>query len=188
MSSPARRRLAPGLTPGGAITAPCSERGILLHQHRVGAGRQRGAGQDAQGRTRRQAALERMPGGGALREQPERRRPILGEVAMGEGEAVDRDVVEPGHVALGDHRLGEDPAVGGGERHALRGDHRPDAPLEQRQRLARRQALAVVGEAVVERRFAGGHGSRRAHVTSQASAPAAPGPSRPAWSAPRASG
>ena len=31
---------------------------------------------------------------------------------MGEGEAVDRDVVEARHVALADQRLGEDAAVG----------------------------------------------------------------------------
>ena len=69
---------------------------------------------------------------------------------MGEGEAVDRDVVEARHVAIADQGLGEDAAVGLRQRYPLGRDHGADAPLEQRQRLARRQALAIVGEAVVQ--------------------------------------
>ena len=69
---------------------------------------------------------------------------------MGEGEAVDGDVVEARHVAIADHRLGQDAAMARGERPALGADDRADAALEQRQRLARGQALSIVGEAVVQ--------------------------------------
>jgi len=51
---------------------------------------------------------------------------------MREGKAVDRDVVEGRHVALADHSLGQDPAMGTGERHHLVADHRPNPLLELR--------------------------------------------------------
>ena len=102
---------------------------------------------------------ERVAGGRPALEQPQAGRPGGREIGMGEGEAVDRDVVEARHVALGDHRLGQDPAMGFGERHRLCADHRPDALLEQRQRLARRQALAGRGRS-----------SRRAAAADMASA------------------
>ena len=91
-----------------------------------------------------------MPGRRAALEQPEPGRPVGRQIGMGEGEAVDRDVVEGRHVALADQGLGQDPTVGFGERHGLLADHRPDPLLEQCQRFARGHPLRIVGETVVQ--------------------------------------
>ena len=129
---------------------PVGKLGILLHQGRIGAGRQRRAGQDTERCPRRQAPGEGVPGRRAAFEQPQPGRPIGRQIAMGEGEAVDRDVVEARHIALADQGLGEDPAMRPGERHGLLADHRPDPLLEQGERLARRHAFRIVGKTVVQ--------------------------------------
>jgi hypothetical protein len=91
---------------------------VFLHQRRVGAFGHRRAGEHAQRRTRGQAPGKRMAGSGAPGHQRKPRRAVGGEVAMGEREAVDRDVVEAGDVARADQLLPKNAAVRRGQRNA----------------------------------------------------------------------
>jgi hypothetical protein len=88
--------------------------GVLLAHHRVRAGGNRGAGQDA----RRLAPPHRpirATAGGNLEADRERAGPLAGragEIALPDGVAVHRGVVGGGELPRGDDRGGQDPAEG----------------------------------------------------------------------------
>ena len=123
---------------------------VLLHQRGVGACGHGRAGQHPERRARRETAREGMAGGGAPGPELEAGRPVGREIGMGEGEAVDGDVVEAGHVARAHQRFGENAAVRLGERNALAVHDRADPRLQQLERLGRREPLGLVREAVVD--------------------------------------
>src|SRR5262247_1646031 len=76
---------------------------VLLHDHDVGAGGQRGAGEDAGGEARRQGRRRVVARGDAI-DAAERRGSMRIEVVEAYGIAVDRRIVETGHR----HRCGDD--------------------------------------------------------------------------------
>jgi len=92
-SSPARRRLAPRLKPGGTITSSVLATDILLHEDGVGAGRHRRAGENADRRLR----PERMRGGMSGEHVVDNTQVCLGfgdKIRMAHGVTIDRRVVE----------------------------------------------------------------------------------------------
>ncbi len=124
---------------------------VLLHEHGVGAGRHRRAGEDARS--------PRCAPSGAAAALPAVRRPVtreprfaLGiEIAVAHRVAVDRGVVERRQVERRDHVRGQHPSARRREAHRLCFAHRlhalGDHPLHVRDRQQRpREREAVVGE------------------------------------------
>ena len=157
-SSPASRRLAPDLRPGGTITRAFILAGILLHEHRVGALRHRRAGEDADRLARRQPPRRRMARGHAVDD----RQPGLAggiKIAVAHRVTVDCGIVERRQVDRRDHVARHHAPVCVGNRHLLGLLHRRHAFADQPFDLVDRHERAGERETVV--------GELRHHVSSR---------------------
>ncbi len=122
---------------------------VLLHHHGVGAGRQSPAGQHSDGAAARQWAAIRMAGRGPALDQRQPGRPIGRQVGMRQGKAVDRDIVEGGHVPLADQRFCQQAPASSRKGQGLGRHDRRHPCLQQRQRLASQEARPGTSEAII---------------------------------------
>ena len=130
------------------MTASPSHAAVLLHEHGVGAGRHRRAGEDANRLAAHGRAPERVPGGsppGAG--QP---RVLCGiEVVEEDRIAVDGGIVVRRHGAFRDHGLRQDAPVRRAQVDRLGLGNGMDDALKLGQRFRRRGQRTAEGEAVV---------------------------------------
>ena len=121
---------------------------VLLHQHRVGAGRHRRAGEDADRLSARRRPVRALPG----RDPPAHGQPGIAvpvEVVEIDRVAVDRRVVVRRNRERRRQIGGEDPAARPPQRNGLAAGDDIEPLREQRERLAGGHQRAAEGEAVV---------------------------------------
>ena len=108
MSSPASRRLAPAFRPGRQHHGGALHPAVLLHEHGIGPGRHRRAGEYADRRAG--AERRRLPAGGDAVGDRKPRLAVRVEVGVAHRVAVDRRIVERRQAQRRDHVGGEHPA------------------------------------------------------------------------------
>ena len=125
---------------------------LFLQGHRIGAAGHDSTGEHAQRGAGRYVDGKRVAGRGSPRKAIQARARCADRGAESEGEAVDRGVVEGGHVALADQRCREAAAGGRIQRHLLDAHDRRDPLPQQVMGRGDRDPVAAIGEAVLGER------------------------------------